>query len=118
MNFNICKKCLGYSLKNKIKGGAIYSYDKDSTTIGFYLKNRQHESVKITLKTSPVIQNILFSNIDIYNDKTFQKLDLETFLKNVEVMSCSETIAREERYRPINFKICPYYIEHMMDDWN
>ena len=117
MNFNICKKCLGYSLNNKIAGGAIYSYDKESTTIGFYLFKRKYRDIKVKLKTNKFIQKMLFANADIFNEKCFMKLNLPEALKDIEVIGCSEATENHCVWLTVQHP-CPYYVEHQMSDWN
>ena len=117
MNFDICKKCLRYSLKNKIAGGAIYNYDDESTTIGFYLLRRKYREIKVKLKTNKIVQALLFANTDRFNKKCFMKLDLPEALKDVEIVWCSE--ASIDKYNWwIEQKQCPYYMEHLMSEWN
>lgn len=120
MNFDICKKCLGYSIKNKINGGCIFEYDKESTLIGFYVRGRgrKYTDVKIRLKTSEHVQKLLFDNINIFNRETFQKLSLEKILKDVEIICCSGDYKKEGTVWTANLKQCPFQIEHLIHDEN
>jgi len=104
MNFEICKKCMGYSLKNKIHG-YTHSYDKKNQTVyvNFNMINRMHRAVTALVCCDDEIYQLLKNN----------RMDIKC-LKNHKVLECTETNGGSQ----FGWKQCPYQMEHLIDDWN